>query len=61
LFVWIIGRWTASAATYALVLAPLVTIILGSWLIDEPITLKFLFGSLVVMAGTYIGARQPAQ
>lgn len=55
LFVWIIGRWTASAATYALVLAPLVTIVLGSWLIREPVTVKIVLGSLVVLAGTYIG------
>jgi len=55
LFVWIIGRWTASAATYALVLAPVVTIPLASWLSKEPITLWFMLSSIVVLAGAYMG------
>lgn len=60
LFVWIIERWTASAATYALVLAPLVTIVLGSWLVNEPITPYFLIGSAIVLIGVYAGATRAA-
>jgi drug/metabolite transporter (DMT)-like permease len=56
LFVWIVGRWTASAATYALVLAPLVTIMLGAWLINESFTINFLIGSVIALAGAYLGA-----
>lgn len=55
LFVWIVARWTASAATYALVLAPLVTIVLGFWLVNEPITRNFLIGSVIVLTGVYAG------
>jgi len=59
LFVWIVGRWTASAATYALVLAPLVTIMLGAWLINESFTTSFLIGSVIALVGAYLGASRP--
>ncbi|MBI4425946.1 MAG: EamA family transporter [Candidatus Kerfeldbacteria bacterium] len=66
LFVWIIVRWTASAATYALVLAPLVTVALAAWLVHERLTLSFIVGSVVVLIGAYIGtlksrARTPVE
>ena len=56
LFVWIIARWTASAATYALVLAPLVTVGLAAWLVHERVTMTFVMGSAVVLIGAYVGA-----
>lgn len=61
LFVWIIGRWVASSTSYALVLAPMVTIVFAALLLGEQITVDFLIGAAVVLGGVYIGAIQPIQ
>ena len=53
---YVINSWTASAATYALLAAPIVAISLGSVLRSEPVTPFFLVGALIVAAGVYIGA-----
>jgi drug/metabolite transporter (DMT)-like permease len=60
LFVWIVGRWTASATSYALVMAPIVTIVLAVFLLGESITANLLIGAAVVLVGVYIGAIKPA-
>ena len=60
LYVFVLRRWTASAASYQLVLIPLVTVPVSAWLQNEEITLSFAFGSLLVMIGTYIGALRRA-
>jgi drug/metabolite transporter (DMT)-like permease len=62
----VIRRWTASATSYMFVLFPLVTMVLGAWLLDEPITSHGVVGALVVMGGAWLGAlstqvRGPAQ
>lgn len=56
ILVWVIGRWTASGAAYALVLSPLVTIVAAHFLLDEPVTLRLLVGGLFVVLGVYWGA-----
>jgi drug/metabolite transporter (DMT)-like permease len=56
LFVWIVGRWVASSTSYALVLAPIVTIVFAALLLGEQVTISFLIGAAVVMVGVYIGA-----
>jgi drug/metabolite transporter (DMT)-like permease len=48
-------RWTASATSYMFVLFPVVTMVLGALLIEEPITLASTIGALVVMAGVWFG------
>ena len=61
LLVFVVHRWTASAASYSLVLIPLVTVVLSAWLQDEQITWAFLAGSILVLVGVYFGAiRRPA-
>jgi drug/metabolite transporter (DMT)-like permease len=62
LYVFILRRWTASAASYQLVVIPLVTVPVSAWLQDERITWSFAAGSVLVLAGVYIGAfrRRPA-
>lgn len=60
LYVLVVRRWTASAASYQLVLVPLVTVLVSAWLQDEPVTVSFAAGSVLVLAGVYVGAlRQP--
>ena len=56
LYVLVLQRWTASAASYQLVLIPLVTVVLSAWLQDEPITWTFGVGSIFVLIGVYLGA-----
>ena len=54
-------RWTASASAYVTVLFPLVAGALGAILARELVSVQFLAGAILVMAGTYIGAlAQPA-
>lgn len=56
LIVFILKRWTASAVSYQLVLAPIVTIIIANILRGETISPVSLTGSLIVIFGVYIGA-----
>lgn len=56
LFLYVLLRWTATATSYILVLAPLVTIALSSIVAAERVTLQFAIGSAVVGLGVYIGA-----
>jgi drug/metabolite transporter (DMT)-like permease len=56
LVIFVLKRWTASAASYQLVLAPLVTLVLASLLRGEAITFISLVGSLIVIIGVYVGA-----
>lgn len=58
LMIWVLHRWTASATSYSMVLAPLVTVIVAAWLMGESITGSFMFGSFLVLLGVYIGALQ---
>ena len=62
LYVFVLSRWTASAASYQLVLIPLVTVAVSAWLLEERITWAFAAGSILVLVGVYVGAlRRPAR
>jgi drug/metabolite transporter (DMT)-like permease len=62
LVLFVLGRWTASATSYAFLLFPMVAIVLGALLLGEPIQPSFLVGGLVVVAGVYLGAiRRPTR
>jgi drug/metabolite transporter (DMT)-like permease len=55
-FVFVLQRWTASASSYVFVLFPLVTVAVGALIAGETVSVQFVIGALVVMAGTYVGA-----
>ncbi len=55
LYLFVLGRWTASATSYAFLLFPVVTILISSWLTGEVITSRFLGGTAVVLLGVWIG------
>jgi drug/metabolite transporter (DMT)-like permease len=60
LYVFVVQRWTASAASYQLVLIPLVTVVVSAWLQEDPITPAFAVGGTLVLVGVYVGAlRRP--
>jgi drug/metabolite transporter (DMT)-like permease len=55
----VIRQWTASASSYAFVLFPVVTMLLGAWIADEPINLQGVTGAILVMSGVWFGALSP--
>lgn len=59
LFLYVIERWSATAASYPLLLMPLVTVIVAAVLLDEPIRPLFLAGAALVLLGVYLGAFAP--
>ena len=56
LFLYVIGRWTASATVYALALMPVGAVILGALIAEEPITRELIVGGSVVLLAVYVGA-----
>lgn len=56
LFLYVIGRWTASASVYVLTLMPVVAVTLGALLLDEAVTLYVIAGGAIVLVAVYIGA-----
>jgi drug/metabolite transporter (DMT)-like permease len=56
MFVYVIKRWTASAASYAILFFPLVATVLAAWLANETVTPLFLLGGGIVIAGVWVGA-----
>ncbi len=56
LYLWLLGRWTASGTSFTFVLMPLVTIVLASLISDEPITLSLIIGAALVISGVVFGA-----
>lgn len=56
LFVFVLQRWTASAASYQFVLIPLVALVLGAVLLGEQVTISVAIGAPLVVAGVYVGA-----
>lgn len=56
LFLYVIKRWTASATVYAVTSMPVVAVILGALMLDQPITAEILAGGSLVIAAVYVGA-----
>ena len=59
LYVFVLERWTASAASYAFLLVPLFTIGYSALLTGERITPPFLLGAAVILVGVWVGALAP--
>jgi drug/metabolite transporter (DMT)-like permease len=64
LFAFLLGRWTASAVSYILLLQPLPTLVYSALLRNEPVTPALFIGGGIMLLGVYIGAfsqsREPA-
>ena len=62
LYLYLLGRWPASAVSFVFVLFPIVTISVGALLRGERVGLSFLAGAALIVAGVYVGAiaRRPA-
>lgn len=61
LHVYVVQRWSASRTAHVMVVIPFVTVVLSSWLDDEPITVGLVSGGLLVIVGVYIGALRRAR
>ena len=61
LYLFVLGRWTASGTSYGFVLIPLVTVVVAATLAGERITLSFILGGMLVLAGVFIGALLPTK
>jgi drug/metabolite transporter (DMT)-like permease len=59
LFLWLLRRWTATAVSYQLILAPIVSVTLAAVLLGEPIPTAAALGLALVVGGVYIGAIAP--
>ena len=60
---YVVQRWTASATAYTFVSMPVVAVLAGAALLDEPVTWAVVAGGAIVVAGVYVGAlsRRPAR
>jgi len=61
LYMFVLGKWSASGTSYGFVMIPLVTIVLASTLAGEEITANFLVGAGLVLAGVLVGALLPSR
>jgi len=61
LYMFVLGKWTASGTSYGFVIVPLVTIVVASTLAGEEITMNFLIGGVFVLAGVLVGALIPSK
>ena len=59
LYLYIIKRWSASATVYAITAMPLVAVLLGALILDQPITAQTVAGGALVIAAVYVGAIAP--
>lgn len=56
LFLYLLRNWSATRVSYQFVLAPIVAIGLGAWLLDEPLSPGVIVGAMLVIVGVYVGA-----
>lgn len=52
---YILSHWTASANSYAFLLSPLVTVVLGGLILGEAVEPAFALGGALVLLGVYVG------
>lgn len=56
LYLFVLGRWTASGTSYGFVLIPLITVVLATTLAGEQVTPSFIGGAVLVLLGVWFGA-----
>lgn len=55
LLLFVIKRWTASAAVYAVTGMPVIAAGLGIVILDQPVTMEVVAGGILVIAAVYVG------
>jgi drug/metabolite transporter (DMT)-like permease len=56
LYLFVLARWTASASSYIMLLAPLAAAAVGYLLLGEAVNPTLVAGGALVLAGVYVGA-----
>jgi drug/metabolite transporter (DMT)-like permease len=56
LVLYVVERWTASATSHAFVLMPVIAVVMGALVADEPIAATTIVGGAIVCAGVYVVA-----
>ncbi len=59
LYLFVLRRWTASATSYVLLLAPLAAAILGLVVLGEAVSPALVLGGALALGGVYVGAIAP--
>jgi drug/metabolite transporter (DMT)-like permease len=61
LALYVLSRWTASASSYVFLLVPISSVVIAALLLGEVITISFVIGAALVIAGVWVGAirREP--
>lgn len=61
LYMFVLGKWTASGTSYGFVLVPLVTMLVAAQIGGEKITFNFIIGAAFVLSGVLVGALLPGK
>jgi drug/metabolite transporter (DMT)-like permease len=61
MYMFVLGKWTASGTSYGFVIIPLVTIVVAATVVGETITVNFILGAMFVLAGVFVGALLPSK
>jgi drug/metabolite transporter (DMT)-like permease len=61
MYMYVLNKWTASGTSYGFVIVPLITMVVAAILLGEKITLSFVIGAVLVLAGVYVGALLPSK
>ena len=56
LYILLVGRAGPSAASYTLLVMPLVTVVIAAFVLGERISVQFVIGGAIILAGVYFGA-----
>lgn len=56
LYLHVLSRWTATATSYSFLLIPVATVVIAAGLLGEVVTVSFVFGAALVLAGVWVGA-----
>jgi drug/metabolite transporter (DMT)-like permease len=61
LFLFVLGRWTASASAYVLLLAPLAAVALDLLVLGEAPSISLIVGGALAITGVYAGVARPRE
>jgi len=61
LYMFVLGKWTASGTSYGFVIIPLITVVVAATIAGEEVTWNLLLGGAFVLAGVYVGALMPSR
>ncbi len=56
LYIRLVGRAGPTAASYTLLVMPLVTVVIAAFVLGETISVQFVIGGAIILAGVYFGA-----